>query len=932
MPGDAGDAGDVVIAQSTHRRAVVGFLDSVAQGPSALLIEGEPGIGKTTLWSAAVKQAQQRGFHVLSTRPAAAQSVLAYTALADMLEEADTRTWADLPTPQLLAVDQVLLRADNGAVTDQRAVAAAFLSVVERLSDDRPVLLAIDDLQWLDPSSRHVISFAIRRLTGRTGVLASLRTEAGDGGGDDWLQLSRPDALNRIRLHPLNIQDLHRAVSARLRRPFSRPTIDRIHQVSGGNPFYAIELARSLDHSTSVDSSLPGTLADVVRTRLGSLESDVHDALLAASCLAVPTVEVVSDATTGDADRLVGLLEVAEAKGIVVIDGNRIRFTHPLLASGVYTEASPGRRRSMHRRLAEIVDEPELRARHLALAATKGDDVTLEALDMAAESARVRGAPAAAAELVDLAIGLGGDTAERMLRSALHHFDAGEQERAAAVLAEAVERLPTGALRAEALSRLAVVRLYGDGFIESARLLREALDEVHDNHALRVQTLITLAYTLFHANQLEQSLETAALAVATAEHLDQPHLLSMALGMLVILRFAAGHGYDEETLQRALRLEDPEAYAPLVFRPVMQHALLLEWTGRLDEARGVVDQIRARCLEKGEEGEHVFVSQHVVTNAIARGDFVMANLVAEDAVEKARQLGGNTAQFLTRSLRAQLAALAGHEESARRAIDDALECARQTGTLRMADRVRTTLGFLEVSLGDYEAAAAALQPMLSEFDPDTTPTELPNAAYLPDAIEALVHLDRLVEAEQLTAALENNGRRLNREWMLAMGARSRAMLLAARGDLGAAHKAAQRAMAVHDRLPMPFERARTLLTLGQIERRQRKKESASAHLREAFEVFERLNIPLWAVKASAEFSRASAGPQRSGELTPSEQRVAELVATGMKNRDVAAALFISPKTVEANLARIYRKLGIKSRAELGRHVGRPSGAQTGDYA
>ncbi|KUH93636.1 LuxR family transcriptional regulator [Mycolicibacterium acapulense] len=921
-----------MIGQSTHQHAVAAFLDAMALGPSALLIDGEPGIGKTTLWLAAVEQAQQRGFHVLSTRPAAAESVLAYTALADLLEEADTRAWADLPTPQLLAVDQVLLRADNDAVTDQRAVAAAFLSVVERLSEDRPVLLAIDDLQWLDPSSKHVIAFAVRRLTGRTGLLASLRTESDDRAVDDWLQLSRPDAVNRIRLRPLNVQDLHQAVSTRLRRPFSRPTIGRIHQVSGGNPFYAIELARSLDErAPGIDASLPRTLTDVVRTRLGSLDTDVHDALLAASCLAAPTVELVSKATTNDEDRLVELLEIAESKGIIAIDGNRIRFAHPLLASGVYTEASPGRRRSMHRRLAEIVDEPELRARHLALAATKGDEVTLDALDRAAESARMRGAPAAAAELMDLAISLGGDTAERRLRSALHHFDAGEQERAAAVLAEAIEQLPTGALRAEALSRLAVVRLYGDGFIESARLLREALDEVHDNHALRVQTLITLAYTLFHANQLQQGLDTAAQAVANAEPLDQPHLLSIALGMLVILRFAAGHGYDEETLQRALQLEDPEAYTPLVFRPTMQHALLLEWTGRLDEARGVVDKICARCLEKGEEGEHVFVSQHVVTNAIARGDFVTANLVAEDAVEKARQLGGNTSQFLTQSLRAQLAAFAGHEETARRAIEDALECARQTGTLRMADRVRATLGFLEVSLGDYEAAAAALQSMLFQFDPDSTPTELPNAAYLPDAIEALIHLDRLDEAERLTAALENNGRRTNRDWMLAVGARSRAVLLAARGDLDAAHDAAQRAMATHRRLPMPFERARTLLTLGQIERRQRKKESASAHLQEALEVFEHLNIPLWAAKSRAEFSRASAGPQRSGQLTPSEQRVAELVASGMKNRDVAAALFISPKTVEANLARIYRKLGIKSRAELGRHVGRPSGPQKGDH-
>jgi DNA-binding NarL/FixJ family response regulator len=156
--------------------------------------------------------------------------------------------------------------------------------------------------------------------------------------------------------------------------------------------------------------------------------------------------------------------------------------------------------------------------------------------------------------------------------------------------------------------------------------------------------------------------------------------------------------------------------------------------------------------------------------------------------------------------------------------------------------------------------------------------------------------------------------------MLAVAARSRSMLLAARGDLDAANAAIARAMAEHDRLPMPFERARTLLLLGQLQRRQRRKESASASLQEALDVFEKLNIPLWADRARAELTRANVGPRHSGQLTPSEQRVAELAASGMKNRDVATTLFISPKTVEANLARIYRKLGIKSRAELGRHM------------
>jgi len=911
-----------VQSRPTEGRVINRFLSSATSEPSALLIEGEPGIGKTTLWLETVELARDSGFRVLSARAAAAESVLAYTALADLLDGVPASAWADLPEPQRYAVDQVLMRAEDGTATDQRAVAAAFLSVLAYLTDDGALLLAIDDLQWIDPSSMHVVAFAARRLSGPVGILGSVRTN-GDGGGAAWLQMPRPDAVSRVRLNPLGIHDLHEAVSARLRRPFSRPTMGRIHEMSGGNPFYAIELARAIaERAPGVETSLPRTLADVVRTRLSGLDSDVHDALLAASCMASPTVELVSSATIGDDDRLIELLETAETNGIIAIDGNRIHFAHPLLARGVYTEAAPGLRRTMHRRLADIVDEPELRARHLALAATSGDQVTLRALDTAAESARVRGAPAAAAELMDLAIGLGGDTAERRLRSALHHFDAGDHERARAILEGTIERLEPGDLRAEALSRLAVVRLYGDGFFEAAALLQRALNEVHPDSPLRVQILITLAYALLQAGQAGASVQMAEEAVAQAERLNQAHLLGLALGMRVILRFLGGGGFDEEELRRAVELEDPEIFTPLVFRPSVQRALLLEWTGRLDEAHQVLEGVRRRCAETGEEGELIFIAQHVVLSSIWRGHFAEAELVAEDAMERARQLGGDTPLFLAYSLRAKLATFAGREADARKASAEALETGRRTGAVRLTDRVIAALGFLDVSLGRYEESLATLGPLLTKFDPASTPTELPNAAFLADAIEALIQIGRGAEAEPLIEALERNGQRQDRAWMLASGARGRAMLLAAGGDLDAASAAASQAIAQHDRLPMPFERGRTLLLLGQLQRRQRRKEAASASLHEALDIFERLHIPLWADRARAELARANVGPRQSGQLTPSEQRVAELAASGMKNRDVATALFISPKTVEANLARIYRKLGIKSRAELGRHMGK----------
>jgi DNA-binding NarL/FixJ family response regulator len=427
---------------------------------------------------------------------------------------------------------------------------------------------------------------------------------------------------------------------------------------------------------------------------------------------------------------------------------------------------------------------------------------------------------------------------------------------------------------------------------------------------------------MLHTNQLAAGLRMAEEAVTHAARLSQPHLLGLALGMRVTLQFLCGEGFDEADLDRAVQLEDPEIFTPLVFRPSVQRALLLAWTGGLDDSHGVLEAVRRRCVEKGEEGELIFIAQHVVLSSIWRGDFVEAALVAEDAMERARQLGGDTPLFLAYGLQAKLAAYAGREADAREAAREALEISRRTGSFRLAERIVAALGFLEVSLGRCDAAMATLQPLVSRFDPASTPTELPDAGFLADAIEALIQMGRGADADPLIDALERNGQRLGRPWMMAVGARGRSMLLADRGDLDAATAAAAQAIAAHDRLPMPFERARTLLLLGQLQRRKRRKESASASLQEALDIFVRLDIPLWADRARAELVRANVGPRRSEQLTPSEQRVAELAASGMKNRDVATALFISPKTVEANLARIYRKLGIKSRAELGRHMGK----------
>jgi DNA-binding NarL/FixJ family response regulator len=308
-------------------------------------------------------------------------------------------------------------------------------------------------------------------------------------------------------------------------------------------------------------------------------------------------------------------------------------------------------------------------------------------------------------------------------------------------------------------------------------------------------------------------------------------------------------------------------------------------------------------------------------NTMWRGDFAEANLVAEDAMDRALQLGSDVPLFAALILRAWLDIFAGQEAPARQAVADALAASERSGSRRLAEWVITGLGFLEVSLGNWDAALSVLRPLLAIHQEVPESTEIVAASFIPDAVEAYVELGRADEAEPLADALQRNGRRLDRAWMLALGARCRAMVLAAHGDAEAAMQSAQRAMAEHDRLAMPFERARTQLLLGQLQHRQRDEE-ATATLRDALTVFEQLDTPLWADRARAELARSDRRANAPDHLTPAEQRVAELAASGMTNRAVAGLLFVSPKTVEAALARVYRKLGIRSRAELGRRMGK----------
>ncbi|HZN84348.1 MAG TPA: AAA family ATPase [Mycobacterium sp.] len=911
-----------VSGPSLDDAAVGDLLTAAKTRPSALLIQGEAGIGKTTFWQFAVDRARERGFRVLTARASQAETVHAYATVGDLVADVEPTLMARIPDLQHRALDRVLMRASGeGPEANQQMVAAAFMSVIEALSANAPPLIAVDDVHWLDSSSRAVMAFAVRRLKNRVGVLFTEREEHDTVNALSWLQLATGDEIGKVRVSPLGLHELHALIKNRIGRSFPHPTMVRIAEVSGGNPLYALELARAIDAEGGGEHQVfPRSLANLVRMRIARLDGRALDVLVAAACLPQPTVDMLVGVTGTTVEEVVELLEEPESAGIIALDGNRVSFTHPVLARGVYANAAPARRRYWHRAWSEALSEPESKARHLALAATSSDQETLAALDAAAAVVRGRGAPAAAAELLDLAIGLGGDTPMRRFAAAEHHLRSGDAARAQEVLKPGIDQMEPGPFRALMMFGYAVILMHTEGYSQAADVLYEAIDDATGDPTVLVEVLMMLAFAQINEGIYETAPQHARRALAEAEAAAQPVLISQALASWAYVSFHCGSGYDETAMTRALELEDHAGDVPIPFRASAVDALLMAWTGRLEESATALDALTTQLVRRGGEIEMLFVAYNSVLVNVWLGRYVEARHFAEDTFRRVEEIGGSAIRGLGLAMRGWVAVHAGHEQEARADLTAALEsAARSESSSWWVDLALTGLARLEVSAGRHAEALNVLAPLLAVAD--TVPnTEISKMEYLPDAIEAMVISGRFEEAEVLIDRLERDGRELGRAWMVLVAARCRGMWLAASGDVEAAVRVVAQAADAHRGLRMPLEHARTQLLLGQLYRRLRQKQAAAAALDQALRTFEQLDNPLWAARVHAERARVNVRPGHGVDLTPSEQRVAELAAEGLSNREIAAAVYVSAKTVESVLTRVYRKLGVRSRAMLGRRM------------
>jgi DNA-binding NarL/FixJ family response regulator len=915
-----------VIGRDDELGAIEALLTEAERGPRALVLSGEPGIGKTVLWEHGIAEAGERCGRVLACRGVEAEASLSFAALSELVAPVFDEVAGSLPPPRRRALEVALLLVEPGGVApDAHAIGLAVLDVLRMLAERQPVLVALDDVQWLDPASAGVIQIALRRLREeRVGILATRRpgTELRTS---FELERSFPDGrFERVTIGPLSLAALHRLLEERLGLELTRPELARVQDATAGNPFFALEVGRELLRTgkrpvPGQALRVPESLRELLGGRLARLPGETLDVLLRVAALARPTIEVVA-ATSGELEAVRAALETATQEVVVRLDDSEVRFAHPLLASICYERAPLWKRRAVHRALAGAVSDVEERARHLALAAEGPDAAVAAELDTAATHAAARGATAAAAELCELAAGLtpGGSplTRRRRLRAADFHRLAGEFDRAFVLYERLLGEVPAGVERADVLFGLlqtqradvpALVDFYEQAQVEAAG------DDARLSRVLAWQ----MGLHLYRADG-RTALREARNALDLAERTGDPFLLAVA-----IARVAVAEDYAAEItpglLERGLEIEGREGFVlEIEESPRYSLARRLARSGEIADARALFEDIEAKASDRGDEGSRVMALWPLCMLEWLAGDWQRALALASAAYELTEQTQHPRGRAWVGRAKALIEADLGRVEEARVSAEEGLAFCQETRKEFFALLTLGTLGRLELGLGNLEAAGECLR-----YLPERLLAGGMNDPAFPlwaDAIETLVGLGELPRAREYLESYELHAGRVGGRPARAAAARCRALLLAGEGEVSAALDALERSRV--DAAPFPLEHGRTLLCLGVVRRQAQRRRAAREALEQALRVFEELGAPLWAEKARSELSRISGRAPASDELTETERRVAELAAHGRSNKEIAAELFMGVSTVEAHLSRVYRKLGVR-RAGLGTRLGVP---------
>jgi DNA-binding CsgD family transcriptional regulator len=804
-------------------------------------------------------------------------------------------------------------------------LARGILNAMRILSGSAPLMVAVDDAQWLDRPSASVLEFCVRRLRDEpVTILVTFRT--GDAVPLGLDRALPPDRLGRVHLGPLSLGTIGEILRAQLGAVLPRYALTRLYDTCGGNPFYALECARTLlDHPhvplTREPIPLPRSLDGLVQHRLRRLAPEVRRAGRLVAASPDPQERLIRAAC--DDGESWAAIDQAIDEGILERAGDVLRFTHPLLQSAVYAGMPLAERRQVHRRLAAVAEDIEDRAWHLALGADRPSAETAGILDSAARHAAARGAPEEGATLAEQAVrltpaSLREAARERRVQAADYHFRGGDIARSRELIQSALAACPAGPPRASLLVRLATVHYHLTGWPLAEQTFRQALAEAPDDPALCAHAEQELAFARIAAGDLPAALHWAQASLRSAERSADPRLMAHSLARVAIFEFLQGNGVRQDLLGNVEALsaatgDEPPGRLPL-HGPSQVKGLILKWCDRLDEARAVLAGEYRNALDRGDEASLPFLLYSFSELECWAGNWDTAEEYALEGCRVAEESRQVTMRPATLYALALVRAHRGHVDQARELAGEALALCEQTGNFPVAAQALSVLGFAALSLDDYQTAASHLDRLAQAITAFGL-SEPGVVRFLPDAIEALAALGQVDRARSLAQQLEARGKALGRSWAMAAGARCRAHLAAIDVDLQGARAACEQALSQFERLPMPFEIGRTLLVKGMIERRARRRSPARESLGRALRIFEQLGAPLWADTARRELAKIAVRASGDG-LTETERRIAALVAQGHTNREIASAMFVTENTVQTHVRHIFQKLGARSRTEL----------------
>ena len=897
----------IIDSQLVGRQAALDVISAwartLATGPSAVLITGEAGIGKTMVWHAAVDAARAAGATVLVARPAEVELPLAHAALADLFDglprQRVNNVIADLPDVQRAALSGALSLTDRPRPGDPLLVARATRSAFERLAEAGPIVVAIDDAHWLDPASARALAYAARRLPNAPlGFVVSIRSGQADpiGVGEAFGR-----GLVHLPLEGLSLGAIAHIVRSQARDQIARRTLVRIHEQSAGNPFYALELARA------GPAALPTTLTEMLGRRL--------DAVSAGGRSAVEQVAVLGPRPIADFADLRGVDAAVDA-GVLVADSDDVRFTHPLLAAEAYRRIPPGRRRGLHQAAAETAQSEMDRARHVALASTGPDPQLAAQLEAAALAARMGGNPEIAAELAGQArrltpradqVGL----ARRTMDEADYLFLAADEAGAQRLVEGVVSGLVRGAVRVRALVQLALTQREAAAAVE---LLEEAVSEPVDDPVLATRTLAQLAWQRgAWLGDVAAALGEARQAVASADELGDESTLVTALTTLGLILSISDEVGAKGAFERAIQILDRAPNAAGDHTPHLAYAHERWWRGEFATAEALLSGERRRAIELGDDSTLMRLAIFGAEFELRRGRWTEAERLLEEAMLDARGYWRLVALIRRGILRGRRGDPSALEDAAE--LRDAPMAASDPVFPVAAEFVA---GLLDLAHGQV-ATAADRMARLPEHVAGNASRRAEFAVTIPEATAALVAAGDLDRARSLTRQLEERVAQLE-PWGTGAVAYCHGLITLAEGDAARAIEHLHEAAAAFERIGSPFELAHALLATGNALRRGGHRHDAATALERAASIFAQLGAEPARAAADEALRRTNPRPRSGDALTPTERRVAALVAEGRTNRETAARLFTTVATVEAHLTRIYGKLRVRSRTELARLV------------